>query len=98
MRTAKPLTSETSKEIQETFLNVDLSLIKGVYYFDGWSDYEECGGILIFQGIDDSIQYVEYGHCVMCEDNINHFNFEEIAEEEMEFKIQEMEKVKEENS
>lgn len=65
--------------IIELWPDADLSIIKAIYYFDGWSDYEEDGGILVFQGIDDSIQIAEYGHCVMSSDN-NHFDIDDINE------------------
>lgn len=89
---AHPPTAEELQEIRELFPDADLSLIKGIYYFDGWSDYEECGGILVFQGIDDTIQIAEYGHCVMADDN-NNFDLEEVDERTAEERIKEMEEL-----
>jgi len=79
-------------QILDTFVDVDLSIIKEVVYFDGWSTYEESGGYLIFIGIDDSIQRVEYGYCVMVsrEDNINHFDPVDITAYERDRCIEEM--------
>ena len=82
-------TAEELSDIREIFPGADLSLIKGIYYFDGWADFEEDGGILIFQGIDDSIQIAEYGHCVTVGDS-NSFDLEEVDEETAKQRIQEM--------
>lgn len=69
-----PLTSAFKQELFDTFKGIDLSLIKDVLYFDNWTTYEESGGVLIFQGIDDSYQYCEFGHCVMVDSSEqNHF-------------------------
>lgn len=70
------------QQIFETFVGVDMSIIEEVLYFDGWQSYEECGGYLIFRGIDGSIQRCEYGHSVMTDDNTNHFEPVEITQEE----------------
>lgn len=72
----------TKQQIFETFEGVDLSIVEEVLYFDGWTSYEECGGYLIFKGIDGSIQRCEYGYCVMADDNTNHFQPVEITHEE----------------
>lgn len=85
MISSRPLTKIDIENIKEIFVDADISLIKGIYFFDGWSTYEECGGILIFKGIDDSIQVVEYGYSVYSTTCINHFNLNEIKELEMEY-------------
>jgi hypothetical protein len=69
-------------QITETFVDADPSIIKEVLYFDGWSDYEETGGYLIFTGIDDTIQLVEYGYSVMVDDNTQYFLPREITKDE----------------
>ena len=51
-----PLTLAEVETIRSAWDAVDLSIIKKIIYFDGWQTYEECGGIMIFEGIDDSIQ------------------------------------------
>ena len=76
--TEQPLSSHEA-DLNEIFEKPDLSIIKSILYFDGWSDYEEFGGILIFRGIDDSIQSIEYGYSVMSSDNTNYFTPVEIS-------------------
>lgn len=70
---AQVLNQNLKKELLETFDDIDLSLIKNVLYLNSWVSYEESGGILIFTGIDDSIQYAEFGYCVMSETHDNPF-------------------------
>ena len=87
-------TSEELQDIQSVFQDPDLSLIKAIIYFDGWSDYEECGGILIFRGIDDSIQCVEYGYFVFNSSSIGDkfsFDLEDIPEWDALERIERME-------
>jgi len=84
--------TEEIAEIEELFEDADISLIKSIIYFNGWSDWEESGGYLIFEGIDNSIQMCEYGYCVMAEDNANYFKPEEITEDEADDMIDEMNK------
>jgi hypothetical protein len=72
------LTSETTESLNELFKNPDLSIVKELIYFDSWVSYEEFGGIVIFKGIDDSIQMVDFGYCVMAEDNGNYFTPNEV--------------------
>lgn len=83
---------EVLQEIDDLFEDADLTLIKEVLYFDGWSTYEESGGYLIFRAIDDSIQKAEFGYSVMAmpEDNRDLFYLEEITEEESLEYIKEM--------
>lgn len=88
--TEQVLTSQLIKEITDCFHEPDISLIKTVLYFDGWSDYEECGGILVFRAIDDSFQIVHYGYCVMAEDNTNYFQLREVSATEAQLAIAEM--------
>jgi len=90
--TENPITESEIKQIRDTFHEPDISLIKSVIYFDGWSDWEECGGVLIFRGIDDSIQLVRYGYCVMASDNTNYWELEEIDLETAQSEIDEIEK------
>ena len=85
--------SEERAEIDELFEDADLSLIKEIIYFNGWSDYEEYGGYLIFRGIDDCIHYCSYGYCVMARDNTNYFNPVEITQEEADELMCEMDKL-----
>jgi hypothetical protein len=54
------MTDKEKDEILEIFINPRIDLIKKVIYFDGWSGYEDCAGLLIFYGIDDSIQRVTW--------------------------------------
>ena len=81
------------KEIEELFEGADTSIIKSIIYFNGWSDYEECGGILIFVGIDDTIQFCSFGTCVFAEDNTDYFEPYEITQEVADQKIKDMEKM-----
>jgi hypothetical protein len=82
----------TATRIVETFSNADLTIIKEVIFFDGWMTYEECGGYLIFIGIDDSIQRCEYGYSVMTDDNTNYFEPAEITAECRDYCIESMTK------
>lgn len=91
MEYPRPVTDDTKKEITELFADADLSLIREILYFDGWSDYEESGGILVFRAIDDSIQIADYGYCVMAEDNTNRFYLREVSLAEAQQEIKEME-------
>ncbi len=84
------LTKEEKASILEVFQEPDFSLIKSIVYFDGWTSYEECGGILVFIAIDDTIQIVDYGYCVMAEDNTNYFTMREVSSVEAEEEIREM--------
>lgn len=79
------------EHVVEIFHEPDLSIIKEVLFLDGWYSYEECGGYLIFRGIDDSIQCCNYGYCVFADDNTNYFEPREITEEEMYELIKEIE-------
>ena len=81
---------EQLAEIKELFEDADISIIKTIVYFDGWSDWEECGGILVFIGIDDSIQVCHYGECVMAEDNTDYFEPIEVTQEYADKLIEEM--------
>jgi hypothetical protein len=89
-KTEQPLDETLAKEISETFHEADLTIIKNVIYFDGWSDYEESGGLLIFRGIDDSIQTLDFGYCVMAEDNTNYFRPNEVSVHEAQRQISTM--------
>jgi hypothetical protein len=89
---APPLHPQIVHEILDIFHDADLTLIKEVLYFDGWSDYEENGGILVFKAIDDSIQIAHYGYSVMADDNTPHFYpLQEVTIEQANYEIQEIE-------
>ncbi len=62
------LTPEEVAQVLHAFPDADTSIIKRIIFFDGWITYEECGGLLIFQGIDDSIQAANYGKSVFSSD------------------------------
>ena len=81
----------------EIFEDIDISIIKEIIYLDGWSGYEESRGLFVFKGIDDSIQYCEYGSCVMADDNTDYFRPQEITPDEALEMITEMEKYINEN-
>jgi hypothetical protein len=81
---------ERIADIEEMFDDADVSLIKEIIYFDGWSTYEESGGYLIFKGIDDSIQLCEYGYSVMGDDNTDYFQPVEITQQQADDMIKEM--------
>lgn len=87
----------TALQILDTFPEADLSIIKQVLYFDGWSTYEEYGGYLMFIGIDNSIQRCEYGYCVMVADNTNYFLPYDITAEEYYASVQCMNNAKNNN-
>ncbi len=85
------LTENDIERIRDLFHEPDISLIKSIIYFDGWSTWEEHGGLLIFRGIDDSIQLVRYGYSVMAENNVNHWKLEDITWEQALDEINELE-------
>ena len=74
--------SDLAHSILDTFPDADLSIVEEVLFFDGWQSYDECGGFLIFRGIDGSIQRCEYGYSVMASDNTNWFQPMDISEDE----------------
>jgi|WetSurMetagenome_2_1015567.scaffolds.fasta_scaffold01858_14 hypothetical protein len=77
--------------IRDIFSDADLSIIKSIYYFEGWSTYEEDGGLLIFQGIDDSIQMASWHRG--CGYDCTGFDLEEIDASQAEQEINEMEEM-----
>jgi hypothetical protein len=79
-------------EILGLFEDADLELIEKILYFDGWSDYEESGGILVFEAIDGTIQIVDYGYWVMMSDEHSFFPLREVTFEEAQKEIADMEK------
>ena len=87
------MTADDIAEIEELFEGADVSLIKEIVYFNGWSDYEECGGYLIFVGIDDCLHLCEYGYCVLATDNTNYFEPVEITQETADEMMREMDKM-----
>ena len=84
------MTSADFSALVDTFSDVDTTIIKEVLYFDGWTSYEECGGFLIFVGVDDSIQKADYGTSVFAEDNTQYFRPYVITREEADREIAEM--------
>jgi hypothetical protein len=68
--------------ILEVFENPDLSIIKKILYFNGWSTYDESEGYLIFIGVDDTIQLCQYDSNVFADDNTNYFTPREISKRE----------------
>lgn len=86
------MTYTVDQDILDTFVDVDLSIIKEVLYFDGWTSHEECGGFLIFEGVDGSIQRCDYGYSVMADDNTNYFQPYEISREQADEDIADMKK------
>lgn len=84
-----PLTADEIMEVHGAFDKADVSIIERIIYFNGWVSYEECGGILIFEGIDGSIQMTEYGSSVMCSE-LTEFNPREITQEEANEEIRKM--------
>ena len=103
MISSHPPTADDIERIKELFSKIiqsDLDLIKEVVYFNGWSDYEEGDGILIFKLIDDTYQMVAYG-CSMLRLMSGYdtavygeeFEPEEISEWEAIEEINEMEKM-----
>jgi hypothetical protein len=89
----KPLDAGYESMIREVFSNPDLTLIKSVIYFDSWNGFEEYGGLLIFRGIDNSIQSLEFGYSVMGEDNTNYFRPNEVSLDEAISEIAQMEEI-----
>lgn len=90
---SETLKSSTLKDIQETFVDADISLISDIAYYNWWTSCEEHGGILIFKAIDDSIQMVSFGHSVFSEDDNNYFDLHEIDEIQALKEIDDMEKL-----
>ena len=86
------VTAEQAEQILATFVDVDLSIIDEVVYFNGWQTYEECGGFLVFRGIDGSLQRVDYVHCVMASDNSNPFISRDVSKEDVEAEVAAMTK------
>jgi hypothetical protein len=69
--------------IIDIFGPVDVSIIDSIIYMDGWSSYEDSGGLIVFYGIDGSIQMIEHAYSVMSDlyPNDNQFIAEEISKE-----------------
>lgn len=85
-----PLTPDEIMEVQGAYDTVDVSIIERIIYFKGWTSYEEDGGILIFEGIDGSIQMAEYGSSVFSSER-DSFNPRDITQEEADEEIRKME-------
>lgn len=85
------LTSDEAENVLSAWEDADLEIIKRIIYFDGWQSYEECGGIMIFEGIDGTFQIAEYGKCVMAS-GCEPFAPRDISEDEMSMQINQMTK------
>ena len=85
----KYLLDQTAK----IFDKLDVSVIKEVLYLDGWCDWEECGGLLLFEAIDGSMQYAPYGYCVMNEENSNPFDYTEVSPAEARRLVSDMDEI-----
>lgn len=83
------LTTAEIENVLSAWDDADIAIIKRIIYFDGWQTYEECGGIMVFEGIDDSIQIASYGKCVMA-DGPEPFCPLEISKDEADAQIEEM--------
>ena len=69
-------------EILDIWPDADLSIVDSVLYFDGWSSYEDAAGILIFKGIDGSIQAVEWQDSPYTSGSTRDFDPREVTDEE----------------
>lgn len=85
------LSPNQAEEVISAFPDADITLIDEIIYFDGWTSYEECGGYLIFKGIDGSIQFAEYGTSVFSSEP-NAFCSRDVTAEEAERLILEMQR------
>ena len=54
-----------------------------VVYFNSWADYEEDGTIVVFDLLGEMFA-VEFGHCVMCEDNSFDFDPYPVTKDQLE--------------
>lgn len=64
-------------------------MIMKVIYNDSWTTYEEENGLAIFETYDNSLYFINYGHCVMLPDVVE-FNPIQITKEVAEQMISEM--------
>lgn len=86
------LTEAEVVDVLGAFPDADISIINHIIYFNGWQSDEECGGILIFEGIDGSAQLVNYGTSVFSSQP-DSFTPHEITSEEVDQQIKEMEEL-----
>lgn len=82
---------EEIKDIFDEVQDSDLALIQEIIYLDGWSDYEEAGGLLVFRGVDDCLYAESWGKSPY--GSVNRLEFEETNEIDAQELIDEMERV-----
>lgn len=49
----------------DSFTSVHQDFIKEFLYNDGWTSYEESGGLIVFEGTDNNLYYLEHAYSVM---------------------------------
>lgn len=84
------MTPKEIENIKNYFPDFDLEIISKIIYWDGWTSYEEHGGLFIFEAFDGSYQKIEYGSCVFGDPSNYATDIFEITLEEMKSQIQEM--------
>lgn len=77
--TPKKLFASDKDFLESWYPNFDYSLVKAFFYLSGWSTYDTSEMLLIFQGIDDSIQELR-GNSNPFSKNNNEMNFSDISE------------------
>lgn len=61
---------EMTYYFKDSFSQYSRSLIRNVVYIDSWSDYEESGGVAIYQDWNGYFYSVDFGHCVMGDNSV----------------------------
>lgn len=74
------LIGDDKRFLESWYPNFDYSLVKSFFYLSGWSNYDTSEMLLIFQGIDDSIQELR-GHSNPFSEDTGEIYFYEISEE-----------------
>lgn len=49
----------------DSFTSVHQDFIKEFLYNDDWTSYEESGGLIVFEGTDNNLYYLEHAYSVM---------------------------------
>lgn len=49
----------------DSFTSVHQDFIKEVLYNNGWTSYEESGSLIVFEGTDNNLYYLEHAYSVM---------------------------------
>lgn len=49
----------------DSFTSVHQDFIKEVLYNNGWTSYEESGVLIVFEGTDNNLYYLEHAYSVM---------------------------------